>query len=73
MNKNNYLIFAALGMDLVALEVAMLFAGKWVDDKMGWQGFGIAGGGMLGLIVWFQHLIWAIRRLERLEKEGEKK
>lgn len=73
MNKNSYLIFAALGMDLVALEVTLLLAGKWIDQKMGWQGFGIAGGGMLALAVWFQHIFWAIKRLERMEKEQEKK
>lgn len=54
-------------MELVALEVTLLYAGRYVDTRLGTNGIGIAVGGLLGLVIWIAHLVKIMKTVEREE------
>lgn len=63
MGKKEYLIFLGLVFELVGLVVALVYAGYYFDQKMGYSGVGVAGGAVLALVVWVVHLMQAFKNL----------
>lgn len=63
MGKREYLIFLGLVFELVALVVSLVYAGYYIDQKMGWSGIGVACGAVLALVVWVIHLMQAFKNL----------
>ena len=64
MGKKEYLIFLGLVFELVALVISLVYAGYYLDQKMGWTGIGVAGGAILALVVWVMHLMRAFRNIK---------
>lgn len=63
-----YIIFFGLGIELVVLSITLIYIGQFLDQRFGWNGFGIAGGAVLALVSWLTHLIFAMRKLDQEEK-----
>ncbi|HEX4924268.1 MAG TPA: hypothetical protein VFV50_09280 [Bdellovibrionales bacterium] len=67
MFNNKYAILLALTMELVTLELVLVYAGSYLDQKVGWSGYGVMLGAGLGLGVWVFHLIVAMKKV--MEKD----
>lgn len=64
MGKREYLIFLGLVFELVALVISLVYAGYYLDQKMGWTGVGVTGGAVMALVVWVMHLMRAFRNIK---------
>jgi len=62
MEKRQYYIFLGLIFELMGLVLAFVYAGHYFDEKYQLKGIGIAGGGILALIIWVIHLIQAFKQ-----------
>lgn len=63
MNKNKYIVFAAIGFELIALIIVSLWFGKWLQSK----GYGDAAQAFCvigAFLVWFISLIIKLRKLK---------
>ena len=58
--------------ELAVLVVTFLYLGRWVDEYMGWNGFGVAGGAFIGLGIWITHLVSAMNKAAKLEEKQAK-
>lgn len=62
MKKNKYIVFAAIGFELIGLILFSLWAGQWLQDK------GYAGAQaicvVLGFFIWFTSLIIKLKKLK---------
>lgn len=65
--KNRYIIFAAMGVELVGLIVAALFIGKALDEKYQLKGLAMIGLSMACLAGWIVHIVVLSRRLDAIE------
>lgn len=72
MKKNNYLIFAGIGLELIGIELAMAWIGHSIDQEMGWPGFAIAGLLILGLVGWLVHVVRLLQHVVDDEEEVSK-
>jgi hypothetical protein len=61
MEKKQYFIFLGLIFELLGMVLAFVYAGHYLDQKYGWNGLGVAGGGILALLVWVVHLVQAFK------------
>ncbi len=66
--KNKYIVFSAIGVELVGIIIACIFIGQYVDQNYGTKGLGIVGFSVLGLTGW---LIQVVRMLKTMEKDDE--
>ncbi len=66
------LAYIALAFELAGLVVAFIFVGKYLDEKFGLKGLGIAGGALLGLILWVIHIVVVLRTFEKEDEIEEK-
>jgi hypothetical protein len=66
-----YAVLLGLGFELVVLVVAFLYVGAFVDKRMGWNGFGVAGGAVLALIIWLVHITVAMKAIESEDPENK--
>ena len=62
--ENQYLYFSALGIELVAIELALIALGNYFDQEMKWPGYGLAGGALVGLIAWLIQIVISLKRLD---------
>lgn len=60
--KNKYLVFVGIGAELVVLETGLVFAGRYFDQTYGTKGLGVAGGCILGLVLWVFHLMALVNK-----------
>ena len=65
MIDRKYLILMGLGMEIVALIIAMLYLGSLLDPELGGQGYGPMIGAVLALVVWISHLVIYVQNSER--------
>lgn len=72
MEKKPYMIFLAMGFELAGLVTAMIYLGRWLDQKYSWGSMGVAGGAIIALVFWLIHFIYVARKLEK-ESESENK
>lgn len=52
-----YLVFLAMGFELVALVVGFIYLGAKLDSQNNWPGYGVVGGAMIALVSWLIHLV----------------
>lgn len=52
-------------MELVAIQIGMLYFGNLIDKYLGWPGYAVLVGTILGFGSWLSHLIFAINRLKQ--------
>ena len=64
-----YMVLLGMGLELVALTLAFLYIGRYLDDKMGWSGFATAGGAILAIAVWLVHLVQVVNQLDASHDE----
>lgn len=69
MFNNKYAILVALTMELVTLELGLVYAGAYVDQRMGWDGYGVMLGAGIGLGIWVFHLVIAMKKV--MEKDEQ--
>jgi ATP synthase protein I len=65
--RRNYTAFAAygtVGLELVLSILLGLFAGRWVDDRVGTRGPFAIFGFLIGVIAGFRFIYRAAKRLE---------
>jgi hypothetical protein len=62
MEKRQYYVFLGLIFELFGLVLAFVYAGHYLDEKYGWKGLGVAGGGILALLIWVVHLVQAFKQ-----------
>ena len=62
MNKNKYIVFAAIGFELIGIIIFSLWAGSELEKKgyAGAQAFAV----VLGFFVWFGSLMYKLKRLK---------
>lgn len=68
MKTNKYIIFSAMGMELVGIMVGCLYIGQLIDEKYQTSGLAMAGLSMLGLAGW---LVQIVRLLKKFEEKSE--
>lgn len=62
-----YLVFMALGFELLGLTVAAIFLGDYTDHR-GWsRGWGVVIAPVVAMVGW---LIHAVALAQRLDREG---
>lgn len=62
MKKNRYIIFAAIGFELISLIILSLWVGKKLEE-MGYSG-AQAIAVVLGFFIWFGSLIYKLKKLK---------
>lgn len=62
MKKNKYIVFVAIGFELVAMILAAIYLGKWLEDK----GYGGAQAILIviGFFVWFASLMLKLKAIK---------
>jgi len=71
MKSNKYLVFIAIGFELVGLIVAAAILGKYLDDTYGLKGLGLIGLSFLALAGWLVHIIALVKKIESNTKTDE--
>jgi hypothetical protein len=66
-----YIIFAAMGFELVALILGCFFLGEYLDKTYQSKGLIFVGLSFLALIGWMVRIIWLVRRFQKLEDEDQ--
>lgn len=59
-----------LGVELVGLVSAFLYAGQYFDEKYEWPGYGMTFGGLFGLIIWLAHVVMITKQFEKDEAKN---
>lgn len=62
---------AGLGMELVGLVVVLVYAGRQLDLKYGWPGYGMTGGGLIALAGWLSHVLRIARAVEEEDSQSK--
>lgn len=62
--KNKYIVFAAMGMELVAIMIGCLLLGQKIDEIYGFKGLAMIGLSMLGLAGWLYQIILLAKKTE---------
>ena len=62
MKKNKYIIFAAIGFELIALILISLWLGDWIEQKghSGAQAISV----VVAFFIWFTSLILKLKALK---------
>jgi F0F1-type ATP synthase assembly protein I len=62
---NKYIVFAAMGFELVGIMIGCLFLGQWMDHRFGTKGLAMIGFSVLGLAGWLVHVIQMAKSLDK--------
>ena len=73
MNMGKWGIMAGMGIELLVVVGAFLYAGQHIDGIMEWPGYAMTMGGMFGLIVWLAHVVVLVKKLEKMDEEESSK
>jgi hypothetical protein len=65
--KSRYIIFAAMGIELVGLMIASLLIGKAIDEAYQLKGIAMIFLSMASLAGWLVHVVFLARRLDAVE------
>ena len=63
--KNKYIVFVAMGMELVGIMIGCLFIGQKLDENYGLKGLGMIGLSMLGLAGWIYQIVILAKRADK--------
>lgn len=69
--NNKYIVFTAMGFELIGIILASLYLGKYLDQAMGLSGLGMVILSMAGLAGWIFHLIVLVKKAEESTKDDE--
>ena len=64
MKTNKYLVFTAMGFELVGLILGSVYVGQILDSKYELKGLGMVGLSMLALAGWIFHIVQLAKKLE---------
>lgn len=67
-DRNLYVIFAGMGIELVGIIVSLIFLGQWVDQKMHWPGYATIGSVIIGFTSWIYHIYILIKQLDKNDR-----
>jgi len=70
--KNPLTTLLGVSFELVAVVVAAVFLGPWLDQKFGWDGWGLPGLIVLGFAGWVFRIIVVLKALEPPEGPDDK-
>jgi F0F1-type ATP synthase assembly protein I len=62
--KNKYIVFVAMGIELVGIMVACLFIGQKLDERYGLKGLGMIGFSMAGLAGWIYQIVFLAKKAD---------
>lgn len=68
MKTNKYIVFAAMGIELVGLIVASLYLGQMLDQRYGTQGIIMVGLSLASLAGWLFHIVVLAKQIEKNSK-----
>ncbi len=68
MKKNKYLIFVAIGFELIALIIIFIYLGEFAVKK-GWPEYTKALGIVLAFVIWMVSLFSKLRSIEKQRKD----
>ena len=69
MKNNKYIVFTAMGFELVGLIVSSVLFGQFVDEKYNLKGLCLIGFSMAALAGWIYHIVILAKKIEE-EKEN---
>ncbi len=67
--KNKYIVFVAMGIELVGIVVGCLLLGQKLDEMYGLKGLGMIGLSMAGLAGWITQIVMLAKRAD--QQSGE--
>ena len=70
MNSKAY-VFIAMGFELIAAVLLLLWLGGKLDANYGWGGFGSILGIVIALVGWITHLLIMVRAVAKPENPGQ--
>jgi F0F1-type ATP synthase assembly protein I len=65
MKHNRYLVFTAVGFELIGIIVVAILTGQELDKRYDLKGMGMVGLSMLGLAGWIYHVVMLAKTLEK--------
>ena len=65
--KNRYIVFTAMGFELIGLMAVALYIGKIIDDTYLLKGLGLIGFSLLALSGWLIHIILLSKKIDSSE------
>ena len=71
MKSNKYIVFTAMGLELVGLILGSLYVGQLLDKKFQSQGLIMVGLSLASLAGWLFHIVVLAKSLEKNAKPGE--
>ena len=67
--RNKYIVFTAIGFELVGIIIACLLIGKSIDDKFHLNGIVMILLSMLGLAGWLVHVVMLTKKIEKQDQQ----
>lgn len=71
MRPNKYLVFMAMGFELVGLTVSAAILGKYLDDQYNLKGIALISLSILALAGWLIHIVALAKKIEANTKLDE--
>jgi F0F1-type ATP synthase assembly protein I len=65
--KNPYIIFTAMGTELVGIILATLWIGQKLDEIYGLKGLAMISLSLIGLIGWLIQIVFLLKKLEKMD------
>ncbi len=63
--KNKYIVFVAMGIELVGIMIGCLLIGQKLDEMYGLKGLGMIGLSMLGLAGWITQIVMLAKKTDQ--------
>jgi hypothetical protein len=67
--KNKYIVFTAMGIELVGIMIGCLLIGQKIDEHLGWKGLGMIGLSMAGLAGWITQMVLLAKKADSTSQE----
>lgn len=68
--KSKYIVFTAIGFELVGTILACIFIGHKLDVHYGTKGLALIGLSVAGLAGWLIHVVQLLKRIEAIPDEN---
>ena len=66
--KSPWVVFSAIGFEIIALILAGVYVGKWADSQFGWGGLGLTAGVLGALVLWLIHVLILLQKVSAMEE-----
>ncbi len=64
-----WLPFLSIGFELLALEIAFIYGGLFLDKKYSTEGLFMVIGAVAAFFVWFVHLLYLLIKWDKISKK----